>query len=208
MAGRLRSAGHDVVAVDLPCEDEVGLTAYADAAVAAIDDHDHDVVLVAQSLAGFIAPLVAAAVPVELMVLVAAMVPKPGETGHQWWIDLDHQSALAAQNLPDESPETLFVHDVPAEILASVAPPRDQTATLFDEPWPLPSWPAVATRFLACADDRFFPTAWLGPIVEERLGITADVIPGGHCAFLSQPGPLADAILDCWDEHIADFAAD
>jgi hypothetical protein len=44
-----------------------------------------DVVLVAQSLAGFTAPLVAARRPVDAIVLVAAMVPAPGETGVEWW---------------------------------------------------------------------------------------------------------------------------
>ena len=38
-----------------------------------------DLVLVAQSFGGFTAPLVCERVPVDLMVLVAAMIPSPGE---------------------------------------------------------------------------------------------------------------------------------
>jgi len=81
----LEAAGHDVVAVDLPCDDDAaGLTEYADVVVGAIGDRQH-VVLVAQSLGGFVAPLVCERVPVRMVVLVAAMVPKPGESGAEWW---------------------------------------------------------------------------------------------------------------------------
>jgi hypothetical protein len=39
------------------------------------------VILVAQSLAGFSASLVSGRVPVTLLVLMNAMIPRPGETG-------------------------------------------------------------------------------------------------------------------------------
>src|SRR5215472_17406053 len=76
----LRARGHDVVAPDLPCEDDsAGLSAYTDAVIDAFGGHDSsDVVVVAQSLGGFTAPLVCERVPVRLMILVAAMVPRPG----------------------------------------------------------------------------------------------------------------------------------
>ena len=127
--------------MDLPCEQAVGLSAYASAVVDAIGDRGRDVVLVAQSLAGFVVPLVCTQVPVELMVLVAAMVPRPGESAAEWWANTGHEKAVAAQRLPDDSPATLFTHDVPAEVLASLEPPRLQTSTLFEEPWPLDAWP-------------------------------------------------------------------
>lgn len=77
----LEEAGHDVVAVDFPVtDDEATFADYADLVVDAIGDR-HDIVLVAQSMAGFTAPLVCERVPVVLMVLVAAMVPRPGESG-------------------------------------------------------------------------------------------------------------------------------
>ena len=135
------------------------------------------------------------------MVLVAAMVPRPGESGGAWWANTGHADAVAAEELPDDSPETLFTHDVPAEVLAAAGPPRDQTSTLFEEPWPLAAWPDVPTRFLLCRDDRFFPAAWLRALVQERLGIEPVEIPGGHCAFLSQPRALALALDRCWAER-------
>jgi pimeloyl-ACP methyl ester carboxylesterase len=203
VGAELERHGHEVVAVDLPCDQEVGLDTYAEAVVETIGDRRQELVLVAQSLAGFIAPLVADRVPVELMVLVTAMVPRPGESGGEWWANTGHAEAVAALGLADGSPETLFTHDVPAEVLAAIEAPRDQTGTLLEDAWPLAAWPDVPTRFLLCRDDRFFPPEWMRALVRERLGIEPTEIPGGHCAFLSQPRALADAILRCWDERKA-----
>ncbi len=47
VAPRLRALGHDVVAPDLPCDDDTaGLAEYADVVVDAVEDR-HDVILVA-----------------------------------------------------------------------------------------------------------------------------------------------------------------
>src|ERR1700758_4861325 len=76
----LRAAGHEAIAVDLPGDDrQAGLAAYAEIVVRAIADRS-DVILVAQSLAGFTAPLVCARRPVRMLVFVNAMIPTPGET--------------------------------------------------------------------------------------------------------------------------------
>ena len=65
----LRRRGRDAVAVDLPADDDAaGLAEYADAVVAAVAGRA-DIVLVAQSLAGFSAPLVCERRPVSLLVL-------------------------------------------------------------------------------------------------------------------------------------------
>jgi pimeloyl-ACP methyl ester carboxylesterase len=89
---------------------------------------------------------------------------------------------------------------VPPDVLAAASPPRDQTGTILEEPWPLPAWPDVPTRFIVCRDDRFFPRVWLRGVVVDRLGIEPDEIPGSHCAYLSQPRALADALDRCWTE--------
>src|SRR5262245_42307957 len=76
---QLEELGHDVLAISLPAgDDSAGLNEYADTIVDAIDGRS-GVILVAQSLAGFNAPLVSRRVPVELLVLVNAMIPRPGE---------------------------------------------------------------------------------------------------------------------------------
>ena len=182
---RLESLGHDVVAVDLPCDDDTaGIDEYADTVVAAIADRPAPI-LVAQSLAGFTAPLVCARRPVRLMVLVAAMVPRPGESPGDWWADTGHV-------FPDPfDPEAVFTHDLPPDVAAaSLDHVRPQSGTPFERPWPLDAWPDVPTRFLLCRDDRFFPPDFLRRVVRERLGIEPDEMSGGHLPALGHSDEL------------------
>lgn len=79
VADELRAHGHDVIAPDLPCDDEeAGLPKVADAVVGAIGDR-RDLVVVGHSCGGFTAPLIADRLPVTELVYVAAMIPAPGE---------------------------------------------------------------------------------------------------------------------------------
>jgi pimeloyl-ACP methyl ester carboxylesterase len=195
VAAELRGRGHDVVAVDLPSDDEsAGLAEYTDTVLDAIGDRT-DLVVVAHSLGGFVAPLVCARVPVDLLVLVAGMVPSPGETGADWWANTGHAEARREQGGDDDSEIAVFLHDVPRKLAAeALANARDQAATPMLEPWPLDAWPDVPTKYLLCRDDRMFPAEWTRRLVRERLGITPDEIDGGHSPFLSRPKDLADRL--------------
>ncbi len=199
----LEAAGHDVVAVDLPCDDDAaGLTEYADVVVGAIGDRQH-VVLVAQSLGGFVAPLVCERVPVRMVVLVAAMVPKPGESGAEWW---DNSGATQARremaerdgrNIDGEfDPVAEFLHDVPEVLVAEGWDHvTEQSGTPFGTPWPLDAWPDVPTRFLLCRQDRFFPADFQRRVVRDRLGVTPDEMESGHLPALAHPKELAERLL-------------
>jgi pimeloyl-ACP methyl ester carboxylesterase len=108
----LRSRGHDVVAPDLPCNDDsAGLSEYADAVVQAIGDRT-DLVVVAQSLGGFTAPLVWDRVPVTLLVLVAPMIPAPGEAPADYWANTRYDEEVRESYY---DPIDLFYQDVPPE---------------------------------------------------------------------------------------------
>ncbi|MEY2566625.1 MAG: hypothetical protein QOE35_1154 [Actinomycetota bacterium] len=182
---RLRALGHDVVPVDLPCDDDsAGLQEYADVVVDAVGDR-RDLMLVAQSLGGLTAPLVCERLPVSLLVLVAAMVPRPGESPGEWWANTGHE-------FPDPfDPEVVFTHDLePALAAESAHHVREQSGTPFEKPWPLHAWPDVPTRFLLCRDDRFFPAEFQRRVVHERLGIVPDEMSGGHLPALAQPEEL------------------
>jgi pimeloyl-ACP methyl ester carboxylesterase len=198
VAPELRANGHDVVTPVFPCEDDTArLPEYVDAAVESIGDQ-RDLVLVAQSLAGFVAPLVCERVAVDLMVLVAAMVPRPGETGAEWWTNTGHEQARG----PDASddPVDMFLHDVPADVAAeSAAHVRAQSGAVFERPWPLAAWPDVPTRFLLCRDDRFFPADFQRRVVRDRLGIVPDEMEGGHLPALARPHELAQRLLSYAD---------
>ena len=81
--------------------------------------------LVAQSMAGFTAPLVCDRLPVRLLVLLNAMIPDPGETGGDWWENTGQHKAYAelaaAQGrvLSDEFDVVgVFFHDVPDDVTA------------------------------------------------------------------------------------------
>ena len=184
---RLRTRGHDVVAVDLPCDDDsAGFEEYADAVIHAVGDRE-DVVLVAQSLGGFTAPLVCDRLDVRLIVLVAAMVPRPGEAAGEWWTNTGHE-------FPDPfDPEVVFTPDLAPELAAASAEHvHPQSGTPFERPWPLDAWPDVPTRFLLCRDDRFFPADFLRRVVRERLGIEPDEMSGGHLPALAHPDELVE----------------
>lgn len=190
VAPLLEAGGHDVIAVDLPVDDDrAGLAEYVDAVLDAIGDR-RDLVVVAQSLGGFTAPLVADRLPVDLIVLVAAMTPAPGESPGDWWANTGHRWP------EDDGLETMFLHDVPADVAAeSAAQTRQQSGTPFEKPWPLPAWPDVPTRFLLCRDDRLFPADFQRRVVRERLGIVPDEMEGGHLPALARPVELAARLL-------------
>jgi hypothetical protein len=198
VTGRLEALGHDVVVPELPVDDDAaGLPEYTEAVIAAIGDRRDRLILVAQSMAGFTAPLVADRVPTELLVLVAAMAPVPGETPGAWWTNTGHaeaRAALAARLGPGYDPDdevATFLHDVPAPLVAESADHlRPQSGTPFAAPWPLDAWPDVPTRFLLCRDDRFFPADFQRRLARERLGLEADEMPGGHIPALSHPEEL------------------
>jgi predicted alpha/beta hydrolase family esterase len=207
----LRAAGHEAVAVDLPADDPAaGLAEYARLAVAAVAgaggtdgaDAPGEVVVVAQSLGGFTAPLVAQQIPVRALVFVNAMIPRPGETAGAWWDNTGWAKAreLAAERGgygTDIDLDVYFMHDVPPEIAASGEPHRRQEAdAAFASRCDFDAWPAVPIRVAAGADDRFFPVAFQQGLARDRLGVEAAVLPGGHLNALSQPGPLADYLLE------------
>ena len=195
----LRARGYDAFAIDLPAADEAsGLPAYADAVVAAIGDRT-DVVLVAQSMGGFTAPLVWQRVPTRGVVLVNAMVPLPGETAGEWGEHVGSTearlSAARRNGYPTEWDEDVyFMHDVPGDLVAFMAEhPAPETATAFDDACTFTAWPDAVTA-ISAAGDRLFPLELQQRVARDRLGVEPVVVPGGHLAALSHPTELADAI--------------
>jgi pimeloyl-ACP methyl ester carboxylesterase len=190
VAPELQARGHDVVAMDLPCDDDAaGFEEYRDTVLTAIGTRREDLILVAQSLAGFTAPLVCERVAVRSLILVAAMVPAPGESAGDWWTNTGWPQPST------DDPMELFLHDVPDDVAAASADHvRNQSGTPFAKPWPLAAWPDVPTDFLLCRDDRFFPADFQRRIVKARLGITPDEMPGGHLPALARPDDLAERL--------------
>jgi surfactin synthase thioesterase subunit len=201
IAPLLRAAGHEAIAVDLPGDDlAAGLPQYADLVTSAIGNRG-SLVLVAMSLGGFTAPLVAAKVPVDALVFVNAMIPAPGETPGAWWDNTGWAEArVAAAERGGYSAEfdlgVYFLHDVPPEVAAAGEPyQRPEADAVFGSACDFSAWPPVPIRAVAGADDRFFPVGFQQALARDRLGIEADVLPGGHLIALSQPARLARYLL-------------
>jgi SAM-dependent methyltransferase/pimeloyl-ACP methyl ester carboxylesterase len=208
LEAELRAHGHDVVAPDLPGDDEsLELDDYADAVVAAVADR-RDLVVVAQSFGGFTAPLVAVRLPVDALVFVAAMVPSSGEAPSDWWDRTGYRKAVAEQAARDggatgnEDPYVCYYHDVPRELAAQALSMEraHPSAACGVTPWPLEALPDVPTHFILCTEDRLFPPDFLRRVVAERLGIVPDEIVAGHAVALSHPKELAD-ILDSYTKE-------
>jgi len=193
----LQQRGYDAVAVPLPAaDDEAGLPEYTAAVIRAIGTRDPSrLVLVAQSLAGFVAPLVCQQVSVRLLVLLNAMIPRPGETPGEWWGNTRH-----AESHPRDGPfDPLieFFHDVPQPVIDAAfaeGEPR-QSDTIFASPCRFERWPQIPTRVLIGRDDRFFPLEFQRRVARERLGIEPDDMPGGHLVALSRPAELAERLI-------------
>lgn len=200
MTPLLVEAGHEAIAVDLPGDDETaGLPRYTELVVDAIGSRA-DVVLVAGSLGGFTAPLVCEQVPVRELVLVNAMIPEAGERARDWWAHTGAiEAQVAAASVGGYGPfdlATYFLHDVDAEIAAEgEAHQRPEAGIVFESVCDFGAWPAVEIRVLAGADDRFFPVALQRRVARDRLGVEADVLPGGHLLPLAQPVLVTDYLL-------------
>jgi len=198
----LHARGFDTVAPDLPCDDTTAsLDDYADTVADAVSGRQ-DLVIVGQSYGAFTATLAASRLPARLLVLVAGMVPLPGERPGQWWTKTGYREAVEDQAARDggktgnDDPLITYYNGVPRSLAEEAIRRggRGESSVVWDTPWPLDAWPDVATRFVVCQDDRFFPPSFLRRVVHERLGIVPDEVPGCHCVALSHPRELADLL--------------
>jgi pimeloyl-ACP methyl ester carboxylesterase len=201
LVAELERRGHEAIAVDIREDDaSLGLPEYAEIVEAAIGDR-REVVLVAQSMGAFTAPVVAQHVPLRMLVLLNAMIPMPGETPGAWW---DATGQPEARKKNDEAAgrdggfdeQTHFLHDVAPEVAAAGADEqRGPSDTPFGQPCEFDTWPDVPIKVLVGRDDRFFPADFQRRVAQDRLGIECDEIAGGHLVALSNPSGLADRLV-------------
>ncbi len=169
----------------------------------AIDGITTPIVVVAQSMGGFTAPFVCTQRPTEMLVMVNAMIPLPGETPGDWWAATGQAEAreqlgcgpraFGARRSARPTSSTTYQRTCTDAVMTQPEP--RQADAPFAQPLAIDRWPDVPTRVIAGADDRFFPTDFQIRVSQDRLGITPDVIPGGHLVALSRPVELADRLL-------------
>ncbi|MFH8485008.1 alpha/beta fold hydrolase [Streptomyces longisporoflavus] len=197
LEAQLRSRGHETVAPDLPSDQPTaGLGDYADAVAEAVGER-RNLVIVGHSYGAFTAPLVADRLGADALVLLAGMIPAPGERPDDWWESTGCNKARDAAGLSAiEDPFESFYHDVPRELAEeALRREREESPGAGGEPWPLTAWPDVPTKFIVCKDDRFFPPEFFRALARERLGVTPDEISGSHCVALSRPQELATLLV-------------
>jgi pimeloyl-ACP methyl ester carboxylesterase len=160
-----------------------------------------NIILVAQSLGGFTAPLVCARAAIRMLVFVNAMIPQPGETAGDWWentgaVRARESAAKRASYSAEFDLQTYFLHDIPEEVLrAGPTRQRDQAEIVFKEPCRFDRWPKVPIHVISSAEDRFFPLEFQRRIALARLNTEVEVARGGHLVALSNPEGLVEQFL-------------
>ncbi|MFD4367801.1 alpha/beta fold hydrolase [Rhodococcus sp. NPDC058521] len=207
----LSNNGHAVITVDLPYADaEAGQYEFADLVAEGAACTAQPLILVAQSMSAFTAAIVCEKIEVDLLVLVAPMLPAPGESPGQWWENTGQEAARRAADVeegrnPDApmDPIPLFFHDVPPEVADEVLGRGEVTMadTPFETVWDAQSWPEVPIRVVAGRYDRLFPLDFLEKLARDRVGVDVDVVDAGHLIALSRPEQLA-ALLE---EYVTDL---
>ena len=196
VAPRLVALGHAAVAVRLPATGESsGLPEYADAVLDVVGNTNTDnLVLVAQSLGGFTAPLVCQRLPVKALVFVNAMIPNRGERPGEWFANTGQAEAKREQDLRDNraadakfDPLLDFFHDVPQSVTdeAWARGEPKQGDRVFSFPCTFSAWPSVPIHVVIGNEDRLFPVEFQSRLADERIGVKADRLPGGHLIALS-----------------------
>jgi pimeloyl-ACP methyl ester carboxylesterase len=205
----LRDLGHEGIAPPLPLDDpDATPSDHADAIVAALPDPPPaPLVVVGQSLGAYAAAIAAERLRPQRLILLAPMIPAPGEAAGDWWESTGHAEAIAplTERLgpPSEWDEVamaeVFYHDVdPATLAASAEYEGQPSRGLFAEPLPVEHWPYEPTTVLAPRDDRLFPLEFQRRLTRERLGDAVEFteMDGGHLPFLSRPRELAERLVE------------
>jgi pimeloyl-ACP methyl ester carboxylesterase len=206
----LRELGHDGIAPALPLDDaDARPSDHAAAVVAALGDPaPAPLAIVGQSLGAYAAALAADRLGPRHLVLLAPMIPKPGETADEWWDATGHAEAIAPlverfgppPGWDDEAMAELFYPDVDAATPAASAEYEGVPGTgLFEERFAPARWPYVPTTVLAPREDRMFPLEFQRRVLAERLdapGIDLVEIGGGHLPMLSRPREPAERLVE------------
>ena len=209
----LERRGHRAVAVDLPCDDPS--VTIMDNAKRVVDSlagsdgvaDDDDVVVVGHSLGGITAAVVPLLRPVRRMVLLAALVPRPGRSLHEVMRSEPDTTTEEFDAVPrhiGEGGAVTWDPEVAARFFYRACDPdtarwaaarlRTQVWTTSRERCPLEQWPDCELVSIVCTEDELLRPEWSRRIARDVLGVEPIELPGGHFPMLSIPAPLAGAL--------------
>jgi len=205
----LTSRGHQVVAPDLPVDDDAaGAMEWARVAIDAIDQAPDravpdDVIVVGHSISGLCVPVAATLRSVRRMVFVAALLPVPGKAyAEEFAANPDAISFPAPQaagegpfGLTWESVRAGFYHDCPEDLAQKAFHElRHQSFTVFTERCPIDRWPDTPSTYVLMREDRVLDAAWVRRNAVDRLGMDVVELDGGHSPFFARAGELCDVL--------------
>lgn len=201
----LEALGHQVVAVDLPCENPAaGLEDYARTVTNTLDTIDGRRILAGHSAGGATAVLAATRAKVDHLVLVTALVPEPRRS----MFDVagpDMAAALDAISI-DHGDGTRSMN---TDLITSMVPPEQRSSVLehiqtttrrqgwqaLSEPWPGAQHPDVPTTYILCTEDTT-----VSPDLQRQFARALNVEPvelaSDHDAFTLKPQELAQLLND------------
>ena len=194
---RLRAAGHDVVAPDLPCDDPAAtFDDYAQVVLGAVGDDD--VIVVGFSLGGLTAARVAVRRPSARLVYVAAVVPEPGSTLMEQLRDpLLHRDYLDGLELIERGSRWVDA-DVYRRVAYDEWVPEEVVRERFDRLRPQSNTPYLhpfeadppPARYVLCTRDRLMNNDHWRRAVE-----VTDELDCGHTPIVSLPQELIEVLL-------------
>jgi len=205
VVAELEGRGHRALTVDLPIADPAaGVDEYVAAVADVLAEAGDDAVLVAHSLSGLIAPVVADRYRVARVIYLGAILP-----GGDLIARLEPEGVLATDffgslEMNDDGtssfPQTLagdvfYADCTPADREWAVAQLGRQSFNVPVTPCPLAALPSVPSDYIVMAEDAALSPEWCRRAAREQLGVEPHELPGDHSPFLSRPGELADLLV-------------
>ncbi len=209
VVAELQALGHEAQTVDLPVDRADATTAdYARVAAQAFGGGEPPII-VAHSMAGLIAPVIADLTPVRGLVYLAALLRRPGRS-----LADDRADGLNKDISPPDFGKELKRDDAGLTYWPS---PQAATRNLFhdasetDAAWafarlrhqkgywnervPQADWPSVPAASIVCAEDSAITPDWSRRMARDWLGVVPIAFDGGHSPHITRPRELV-ALLD------------
>jgi len=196
LAGYLEAAGHTCIAPELPLHDPAaGYERRARPAIEALAGTEGDVIVVAHSQSSGLGALVAAAVPVSLLVYLCPRMgglelpddaPTPFREGFPFPPNLANGTSAWD---PDRAREVMYARLDADRAQALVD--RLQPMAMPPDSYPLKDQPDVPIALIYAAKNEFFEPAFERFVASSLLGVEPIEIPGGHFPMAEDPEALA-----------------
>lgn len=160
--------------------------------------------MVAHSISGLCAPVIATLYPLRRMVFVGGLLPVPGQSFVEHlganpdaitFAEPEEQGA-GPFGLTWESVREGFYHDCPEPLARRAFDElRNQSFTVFTERCPIDRWPDTPSTYVLMRDDRAVGKSWARRNAAGRVGARIVELDGGHSPFFARPAELSAVLL-------------